>query len=208
MKLIPKGGSTSQKECETDEEIDYGFSGMVSSSKSRIKCAEWIIDSGASDHMVSSLESMVNVKRAPSTFTITLPTGVTALITHVGNILLANGLKLSNVLHVPQFNHNLLSIHKLSKDSKCDVIFHPNKCTIIDSATKDVIGMGEMKQGLYYLKNEEIYMSGQAINGQKSKEIKVEGENQFALWHHILGHASLSKIQRIEQVKPFLSQQK
>lgn len=114
LKLIPKEISN-QKGSETDEEIDYGFSGMVySAEKGAQGPAEWIIDSGASDHMTSSLQNMVNVKLAPSTFTITLPTGATAVITHIGDVMLRNGLRLTNVLHVPQFNHNLLSIHKLA----------------------------------------------------------------------------------------------
>lgn len=115
LKLIPKDGFVSQRESETDEEIDYGFSGMVSSGNKKMsETEEWIIDSGASDHITDSLENMVNIRTAPSTFTITLPTGAKASITHVGDVLLPNGLKLKNVLHVPQFNHNLLSIHKLA----------------------------------------------------------------------------------------------
>lgn len=101
--------------------------------------------------MTSSLQNMVNVKLAPSTFTITLPTGATAVITHIGDVMLQNGLRLTNVLHVPKFNHNLLSIHKLAQDSKCDVIFSPSKCVIIDATTKGIVGRGEMRQGLYNL---------------------------------------------------------
>lgn len=102
LKLIPRGGTSSVQESETDEEIDYGFYGMVNSNKeSTMESMEWIIDSGASDHMTSSLKNFVNVKLAPSTYTITLPTSATTFITHVGDVTLPSGLKLKNALHVP-----------------------------------------------------------------------------------------------------------
>lgn len=99
LKLIPKERSN-QKGPETDEKIDYGFSGMVHSGGKKVMGgADWIIDSGASDYMASSLQHMINIKLVPATFTITLPTGSTAVITHIGDVILENGLKLKNVLH-------------------------------------------------------------------------------------------------------------
>lgn len=192
LKLIPQSNSMSQKESETDEEIDYGFSGTVSSSMNKKMELEWIIDSGASDHMTSSLNNLINVKSAPTMFTINLSTGATAHMTHIGDAVLPNGLKLVNVLYVPQLNHNLLSIHKLAQDSRCDVMFRPNDFVIIDSKSKKVMGKGELRQGLYYLKYEKLVTLGTAMTGQKGKEVqnteikgKKEGSlNQFNVWYH------------------------
>lgn len=213
LKLIPRGDSTCVKESETDEEIDYSFSGMVTSRKNKAVCKkEWIIDSGTSDHMSLSLESLSNIRPAPATFSITLPIGATAVITHIGDARLPNGLKLMNVLYVPQFHHNLLSIHKLAKDSKCDVIFGPGNCTIIDSGSKTVIGKGEVRNGLYYLLDDERLKRSMAMTGQKIIDTAVEasqtekGENEYIRWHLRLGHASISKMLHIEQVKHFLHQ--
>lgn len=167
LKLIPKVGGAKQGGADTDEELDYGFSGMVNVNKGKsatMESTSWIIDSEASDHMTSSPRNLVNFKPAPSTFTITLPTGAT----HVGDAVLPNGLKLYNVLHVPQFNHKLLSIRRLAQDSTCDVMFRPNNSTIIDSESKSAIGIGELKQGLYYLSNKRLEECGSAMNGQKS----------------------------------------
>lgn len=87
LKLIPQGNSAQGKSSETDDELECGFSGMVFSNKGKAaESVEWIIDSEASDHMTSSIESMENVRVAPSTFSITLPTGDTAMIEHVGDI--------------------------------------------------------------------------------------------------------------------------
>lgn len=159
-------------------------------------------------------KNLINVKHAPTNFIITLPTGATTLITHVGDVLLRNGMRLKNVLHVPQFNHNLLFIHKLAQDGKCEVMFQPSKCVIFDSTTRSVMGVGEMKQGLYYLRNEKAYAQGVAMNGEKTeigmrnKDVNLKVNNQFSVWHQRLGHASVSKLRHIDRVKPFLSQQK
>ncbi|XP_074342899.1 uncharacterized protein LOC141680621 [Apium graveolens] len=115
------------------------------------KQGEWIVDSGASDHLTCSLDNLVNVKVTPSTFTIKLPTGATTSISHIGDVILPNGLKLLDVLYVPLFTHNLLLIHKLAKDAQCDVLFQPSQCVVINSKIKKVIAKGVLKEGLYYM---------------------------------------------------------
>lgn len=97
-----------------------------------------------------------------------------------------------------QFNHSLLSIYKLAKDKKCNVIFRSNDCIIIDSITKATIGIRVIKKELYYLNNEKVKVFGSAMNDHKSKEIdgnvtRMKGVNQYALWNPRLGYASLSK---------------
>lgn len=172
LKLIPRNDIANKIGSEKDEEIDYSFSGMVTSSKNSVVCTrEWIIDSDTSDHMASSLENLSNVKLAPSTFTITLTTGATAVITHIGDAKLPNGLKLPNVLYVPQFHYNLLSIHKLAEDSRCDVVSKPGHCIMIDSNSKEVIRKGEMRNGLYYLLDEKVLKGSVAMTGQKKSDV-------------------------------------
>ncbi|XP_074334020.1 protein IQ-DOMAIN 22-like [Apium graveolens] len=98
--------------------------------------------------MTYSLDALINVKIAPSNFTIKLPTGATASISHIGDIMLPNGLQLLNVLHIPGFNHNLLSFHKLARDAKCDVIFQPNRCMTIKPRTNT----GVLRQAVHLIK--------------------------------------------------------
>lgn len=80
--------------------------------------------------------------------------------------MLRNGLRLTKVSYVPRLNQNSLSIHKLAEKRKCNVIFHPGKCVIIDIETKQVIGIGEMREGLYYLKNDGMFITSKAMNSQ------------------------------------------
>lgn len=101
--------------------------------------------------MTAALHLLQNVKYAHAHLKINLPNGDTTCITHVGNIQLSCGLKLLNVLYVPNFHHNLLSIHKLAKDNHCEVTFSPTSCVLFDSDTHEIKGIGFIKDGLYYL---------------------------------------------------------
>lgn len=133
------------------DELESPFSGMVMLCNNVEKNVdEWIVDSGATDHMTSQLDILTNIKLAASQMKIKLPTGDTAVISHIGDVELSNGLKLIGVLYVPTFNHNLLSIHKLAHDNACQVMFTPEKCLVIGNQTREVQGIGYLRDGLYY----------------------------------------------------------
>lgn len=59
-------------------------------------------------------------------------------------------LHLKNILHVPEINKNLLSVHKFS----CDNIyfkFHSDCCLVKDKENERVLLKGTPKDGLYHL---------------------------------------------------------
>lgn len=182
---------------DTTDDDESPFSGMIDSKAGGAHSGKWIIDSGASDHMTATLNILENVRHAPLNFTIKLPTGAKVLITHIGDLVLENGLKMLNVLHVPDFNHNLLSIHKLAKDNGCNVTFHADKCLILDSASKRLRGMGEINNGLYYLTQiGSISHKAQCLQVQSTKH-----SDQLRLWHQRLGHTPPQKLQLISGIK-------
>ena len=157
------------------------------------------MDSGASDHMTSSLQHLTNVVPADAASTINLPTGAATVITHVGDLLLSNGLKLNKVLYVPQFQHNLLSIHKLAAENNCNVKFHQNFCEILDNTTNVTRATGNLVNGLYYLSDTSQHVS--ACTADKSQKTKI----MWNLWHHRLGHVSRAVLSKISAVKEFVS---
>lgn len=69
----------------------------------------WILDSGATDHMICSL-SLFTTPPQCIDLTIYLPTGTTTKATHRGHVTLHNGLTLHDALLVPTFSLNLISV--------------------------------------------------------------------------------------------------
>ena len=67
-----------------------------------LKDYEWIIDSGASDHMCHDLFKFFSYHLLKNqSHTITIPDGRSILVKYIGQIKLSNGIILNNVLYVP-----------------------------------------------------------------------------------------------------------
>ena len=82
----------------------------------------WVIDYGASDHIVCSV-SMLTSNTSIYHCVVKLPNGESATITHVGAIQLSAQFTLHNVLCVPSFTFNLLSVSKLTKQLPFCLVF-------------------------------------------------------------------------------------
>lgn len=74
----------------------------------------WIIDSGATHHVCHDKRLFTDLSDAVNT-SVTLPTGFGVKIAGIGNIRLNDYLILSNVLCIPDFRLNLLSVSQLTK---------------------------------------------------------------------------------------------
>ncbi|XP_074323224.1 uncharacterized protein LOC141660163 [Apium graveolens] len=151
LQLIPKQSQSNVH--YSDNVLDSPFSGMVTCNSAKVNSNVWIVDTGATDHMTPDFGILKNVKTSKGNLTVNLPTAAKANVTHVGDVHLECGLKLLNVLYVPIFTHNLLSIQKLSQDNNCYAIFSPSLCTIVESETNKVRSKGTVSNGLYHLSN-------------------------------------------------------
>ena len=101
----------------------------------------WIIDNGAMDHVTSSAE-LLDPKMLPKTTTISLPDGGQAHIESIGSLHITPHIKLNDVLKVPQFQVNLLSVSKLTQTLQCIVMFFFYFCVVQDTTTRKTIGLG------------------------------------------------------------------
>lgn len=87
---------------------------------------------------------------------INLSTGETSKFSHIGSVKLKHKIKRKNVLCIPSFKHNLLSVNKLCHDKQCKVVFYGNYCFILDEKSGKVVGVRKGGHGLYYMMNENI----------------------------------------------------
>lgn len=102
---------------------------------------------------------------------------------NIGSSIILVDQTLTNVLYVPDFKFNLLSVAKLTRDLSCSVSFFPKFCVLQGLYSGRVIGIGKEDSGLYLLKDELTAVVGATI----------KAVNQTDLWHIRLGHPSLKE---------------
>ena len=120
----------------------------------------WIIDSGETCHMTHNLHRLHSVCNFPDHLnrSVHLPNGETVSVTHSGSYKTLGGDLLKNVLVVPTFKFDLLSVSQLTKQLHCSVNFFPEFVVFHDLSNGKVKGIGKEVDGLYYLSSKKNYM--------------------------------------------------
>jgi predicted aspartyl protease len=70
--------------------------------KPNFSSAQWVIDTGATDHMVITTKFYTTMHRVDN-INVNLPTGQSVMVTHIGSIQITPSLLLTDVLCVPIF---------------------------------------------------------------------------------------------------------
>jgi hypothetical protein len=118
----------------------------------------WIIDIRATDHMINSISLFTFITATIST-KVKLPNGQFALVTRIGTVKNSAHLTLTNVLCVPSFSFNLLSVSKLVQTFNFCFILFANYCFIQNLTSWMTIGVGREANGLFYLLEEPALSS-------------------------------------------------
>ena len=79
---------------------------------------DWVIDTEAIDHRIHSVSCFTSITVTLNTH-VNLPNGETDLVTHIGTVQISEKLILYNVLFVPSFSFNLISVSQLAKSILC-----------------------------------------------------------------------------------------
>ncbi|CAH9066390.1 unnamed protein product [Cuscuta europaea] len=113
----------------------------------------WIIDTGATNHVCENLTFLCQIKSIEPC-SVGLPDGQTVMATQEGRVILSDNFYLNNVLYVPELSCNLISVSQTSDQLDCFVQFTCHLCVIQDHLSRRLIGTGERRNGLYYLREE------------------------------------------------------
>ena len=167
----------------------------------------WILDSGANDHICSSLTHFTSYHQI-NPISVKLPNASKVIENYFGSVFINH--VLDNVLYIPNFIFNLLSVAKLIDNLSCVIIFYSNGCHIKNKNSLKVIGSAEMHSRLYILRVPS-YQNLQ-IKPVKSPHItntvNFTASDLETLWHFRLGHISNKYLNVIKSKFPFVKYNK
>lgn len=92
------------------------------------------------------------------------------------------------MLNVPDFNCNLLSVSKVTRDLGFSLAFLPDLCYIQYLYLKNLVGIGKERDRLYYLELTEREKAAMVVL------------RKYDVWYKKLGHTSEVVLRKIQQI--------
>ena len=147
----------------------------------------FIIDSGASRHMVSTKEafSSLDMSKGPP-----IVLGDDSLTDSLGKgrTDLDHG-KFSNILYVPGLSSNLLSVYHMTHiGSPKKVIFSPDDVEITEISSGKVIAKGVVDH------TSKVYMLSHFLPYSNPSALLIHANEESKIWHEIFGHLNYKYI--------------
>ncbi|PKU70959.1 Retrovirus-related Pol polyprotein from transposon TNT 1-94 [Dendrobium catenatum] len=147
---------------------------------------DWYLDSGATAHLTNDISNLTLGDAIPynGDDNIQIGDGSTIPIAHKGSGLLptpTRKLILSQLLHIPQISHKLLSIYHLTKDNKIAITFDEFGFLIKDTKTNQTLLQGPSRKGLYPI----------PTTSHKLKPTLIAIHQSSTTWHNRLGHPNI-----------------
>ncbi|KAL2906665.1 Retrovirus-related Pol polyprotein from transposon RE1 [Bienertia sinuspersici] len=156
-----------------------------------------------------ALFSTINSLKQP--LKIGLPDGNIKYINQIGFVRLTSSITLYNILFVPEFKPNLLSVGRLLDHNKLLASFHSPSCSFQDLTTNEVRAVGRRQSGLYKFSDDSsnfvapanlslasasssfdssvsTFSSDSQVFASNKKSIKLDS------LHDRLGHMSVNKL--------------
>ena len=106
--------------------------------------------------MSSSADGLHDIRLLATPILVSLPNGYKVQVTYHGTLKINDHLILDNVLVVPHFKFNLLSVKRLTAQLHCQVIFTKCLCTLQGPSQKSPLVIGREAHGLYILDKELV----------------------------------------------------
>ena len=154
----------------------------------------WIIDSGASAHMSGTSSLLSRLSNLSTPQFVTIADGRACPVRGKGLATPTSSLPLSDVLYVPNFPVNLISISAITKTLFCSVSFYPYHCLFQDLRMGARIGLGrETGRGIYELVPDLPSTGLRCLLSQSDTSLQ---------WHRRLGHPGITKLR---QALPWIS---
>lgn len=118
-----------------------------------MKSKQWIIDSGASSHICCNPELLHTSYKLDKPTVVFLPDGSSKSVSYAGIVKINKDILLVDVLYVPGFTNNLLTVAHLVRTIDLKCIFYPTHCLFQKEKTNEMVGIGKMKGNLYFVES-------------------------------------------------------
>ena len=168
---------------------------MNTSFDSNESCHYWILDSGETSHICCSKEQFNSFKSLHVSHVL-LPNSTKVKVEGIGRIKLNDDIFLHNMLFIPTFRFNLLSLVSLINDNSFQFIMQPNSFVLQDLKTLRRIDTARQHQGLLL------------FNFPKSPfhDTSIQSCNvvTYETWHQRLGHIPIPVYKLICNKVPLL----
>ena len=178
----------------------------VHSSGIQLEKGSLIIDMEASNHMCHGLNMFDEITNTNPPLPVFLPNGSTHLIHKTGRVTISKDISLTNVLYLPSFNFNLLSVHALYASTNLCFSFSSISCSLQDPNTREVLVVGKVVGTLYILdqivapvvRPTSIALNVHSTTPICTKHSHMNKDAKFvSLWHKRLSHASAEPLKHI-----------
>ncbi|KAB2628036.1 hypothetical protein D8674_032831 [Pyrus ussuriensis x Pyrus communis] len=153
QEAVPSPGDSGQNlltRTQGASSSDTGTIGHVLLASEKQHHTGWILDSGATDHMTYD-KNMFQYMTTSHRKNISTANGTLAPVCGSGTVHLTPSLPLHHCLLVSSLSHHLLSIPQVTEQLDCVVLMYPSFCLLQDIQTKEIIGRGTKREGLYYV---------------------------------------------------------
>lgn len=175
-----------QKGKETEHFFDGHYAFNIVPSMER---DVWIIDYDASVHICSNPDLLTSTFELDKPARIRLPDGTSKSVSYGGTAQLNKDLVLTEVLYVPEFTHNLISIAQLTQQSGVRCLFYKSHCLFQREGNAAIVGIGKVKGNLHLF---ETMIERHFCNYFKPAEMSL------MTWHILLGHPSITTMKHLK----------
>ncbi|KAL0320334.1 UNVERIFIED_CONTAM: hypothetical protein Sradi_5294900 [Sesamum radiatum] len=153
-------------DCANFVQYDEEFAGNTSKPSENELCS-WIIDTGATNHICANLALFHSYTKPLQPQFIHLPDGTKSSVSYIGTVRLNDLIILKNVLFIPTFSVNLISVSQLCVNSSYSFHFSQNTCFLQDRDTKHNLVQGYLCKKLYIFRQKiPISCSSVSVNPQ------------------------------------------
>jgi len=155
----------------------------------------WILDFGATDHVSCCIDNFLSYYPV-TPVTVKLPNGKNVKATHKGVVKISEKLFLQDVLYIPDFDYNLISVSRLVSNHNLELIFFSKYCIIQDIKTKERIGIVDVEAGLYAV----------CLQSTDSCCLNVTAlHDDTDIWHVRMGHLSAGRLEIMKRQYRFIN---